>query len=203
MNAETDVSTQRHGGGVWRVLRWPLSVFVVWVLLVFAAGEAVDKDVPVVLPMRVVMTDGWDNGFAHAEGTWEIENSKSATPFQTSTLTCYRDGAVCREARAMIVNRNYLAVALDEYDVEKWDAHTIIYSTDSPTCVHYIYTIDRASEAVSGVRVVKAPDDPRCVDLERRLVLRLVDGLGVHMKAREEALPWWGQIVVAPFKLLW
>jgi len=202
MNAETDVHDQRQGGGVWRVLKWLLLALVVWVLLLFAAGRTVEKEVPFVLPSRSVVTGMWDKGYVSAMGTWVIDNAKSAAPFQTSTISCWRSEDVCREARAQLVNGNYLDVDLDVYEIEKWDAHTIIYTTDSPTCVHYTYTIDRASEAVSGVRVVKTPDDPRCVDLDRRLVLRLVDGLDVHMKAREEALPWWGQIVVAPFKLL-
>jgi hypothetical protein len=152
--------------------------------------------------MRSVFTDGWDDGFVHASGTWTIEGTKSAVPFQTSEIRCNRRQGVCLETRAQVVNGNYLSTDLEEYGVQKWDEHTIVYGTESATCTRYTYTLDRASRTVAGVRVLKAPGDPRCAQLEERLVLRLEDGLELHRRASAEAMPWWGEIAYAPLKAI-
>ncbi|TXL63911.1 hypothetical protein [Zeimonas arvi] len=195
--------TASRGRPVWRILKWIIFALVAWVLVLIAAGNEIDSKVPALLPMRSVFTDIWDGGYASAEGTWTIEGAKSASPFQTSSVTCRRREGLCKEARAKLVNDNdYLVAEMEEYRIQKWDEHTIVFTTESATCARYTYTLDRASKALVGVRTLKAPDDPRCAQLEDRLVLRLEDGLEVHRRARAEAMPWWGEIAYAPLRAL-
>ena len=184
-----------------RAFLWTLIALAVWVGLMFAAGALISSRVPVRLPLKMVLTQMWDQGYIEVSGTWTIENDKMAAPFQTSKITCVRQDGVCRDARAEIGLGDTLGVATETFQIVKWDAHTIVYKSEEPLCVRYSYTIDRAAQTVSGVRELVKKDDPMCKEMADRLVLHLVDGLKVTMKAQEDATPWWGQIVLAPLKI--
>jgi hypothetical protein len=184
-----------------RVLKWVLIVFVAWVALIVAAGAWISNKVPVSLPMRSMFTDSWDRGWVQATGTWTIENDKQAFPFQTSEIDCRRDEGVCRESRASIGGGDTLQVDSDAHKIVKWDAHTVVYVNESPTCAQYKYTLNRATKTVIGVRERLQSNDPICSNLTERLVLNLSDGLKLTIQAREDATPWWAEVAFAPLRL--
>src|SRR5262245_44704341 len=109
---------------------------------------------PVRLPFAHVLTDLWGEGFVSARGTVTIDNDRSAFPIQTTKIECYRDKGSCTVATAQVAFGDTLDVDLSTYEVSLWNASTINFLEDRH-CVHYVYTIDRASKRVIGTRASK------------------------------------------------
>lgn len=166
-----------------------LVVVVLVYLLAFQEYKAKSK-VPVNLPGFSLFADDafWNKyGYVTAEGTWTFVTDEKANPLSTSRIDCIKSEKVCREATAMITDSGFgispfLNVDRTTYNIEKWDESQIIYSDTQPTCVYYLYTINRITKEVSGVRKNKKNTDPKaCESIEKKdLQLRLVDGYKVQ-----------------------
>jgi hypothetical protein len=93
----------------------------------------------------------YDDSYAVAEGTWVIENEKSAYPLQTSKIICSRQTKICTVATAKVFN-SMLFVDNDSFGIAEWNRGRIVFLDDSPSCVTYIYTIDTLTKSVQSIR---------------------------------------------------
>ena len=186
-----------------RVALFIFSILILWVALIFLASAVIESRVPVnLVPFSSVSQ--FSNEYVSATGTWVIEGHNQAFPLQTTQIQCERKINRCTSATAQVMIGGQLHAHLDTYEIVNWEKARIVFLDDSPTCVSYIYTIDAASKSVGGVRRKKQDatgvlDD--CAKFDRELRLSLRGGLEVTRKLQEEANPWFGQIVFAPFKL--
>ena len=82
----------------------------------------------------------------------------------------------------------FLNLETNVYDIVKWNDSQIIYVDDFPQCVSYIYTIDRLTKQVNGIRKPKKGADANlCESIEKRdMRLKLVDGLVVWKQERNK-----------------
>jgi hypothetical protein len=174
-----------------KIIGWVVLVFVVGlagtVAIFVTANSIVDTQTRVRLPSGpIVATDYWDRGYVYAEGTFTIDNDRSAFPIQTSKISCYRDRKSCTRAQAEIAFRDMLNVELTEHDVSLWNETTILFLED-PLCVRYVYTIDRTNKRVFGSRT-KKPNVAGCELVDAKpLTLSLVNGFDVWWRLNQEA----------------
>lgn len=161
-------------------------------VLLGAVNLYVSHKVPVSLYGYSLFVDFWDRGYVSAEGTWVIENEKHAFPLNTSSITCSRETGFCTDSSARVqtgTGTASLNVEAETHQITKWDNDTLTYTTDT-RCVDYVYTINRATKQISGLRKVNAKSDPEtCSGLENELRLRLTNGFDVYWKMQEEAFP--------------
>jgi hypothetical protein len=99
-------ASQRFAGNpmlmkIGRVIAWLLIGITTSIAIVWAAGAYVAVQVPV-KPSGggTVYTDAWDRGYVSADGTWVIENERSASPIQVTDIACYREDNQCQLATA-------------------------------------------------------------------------------------------------------
>src|SRR5262245_18612034 len=107
------------------------------------------------LPHAMVLSDGWDDGYVKAAGTWTIEGQESAWPVQTSEISCYRSRSLCVEATACLQLENrYLFPLVELHDIERWDQHEIVTRpTRSAVCIRETFRIGRVQQSVTGLRL--------------------------------------------------
>jgi hypothetical protein len=190
-----------------RVLRYVaiiIGVFVAWMALLFLAGAVMESRVPVNLPYFSGITPIMD-GYVKATGTWVIDGDQQGFPLQTTEISCERDLKRCTSATAQVMLGKQLSVHLDVYDIVSWEKSRIVFVDDSPTCVSYVFTMDLASKSVAGVRRKKPSEDEKqsaCTTFDKELRLYLRQGTEVTKRLQDDAVPWFGHIVFAPFKLL-
>lgn len=166
------------------------------------ASESYVKDkVPVYVGGYHVYTDSWDRGYVSLEGTWVMDGSSPAFPLQKSKIVCDYERKDCMESRAM-VSGSTLLVDQDSYEIAQWDARNLTYITDAG-CVNYVYSVDRITKQVSGIRTIKSGMETECKDVEKELKLRLTDGYDVYWKLQEKARPVALNVAVLVFILAW
>jgi hypothetical protein len=190
-----------------RILRYgaiAVGVLVLWIALLFLAGAVMQSRVPVNLPYFSGVTPIMD-GYVKATGTWVIDGDQQGFPLQTTEISCERELKRCTSATAEVMLGNQLTVHLDVYDIASWEKSRVVFVDDAPTCVSYVFTLDLASKSVAGVRRKKAteggtPTD--CAAFHKELRLYLRQGTEVTKRLQDDAVPWFGHIVFAPFKLL-
>ncbi len=171
-------------------------VVIVFVLLV-ALNSYTDAQVPVALSPFVSVTEG-GNSLVQAKGTWIQEGNRTAskfdTPLQTSSITCYREQGRCLEARASVSTfaLNSLMADLVEYEIESWSDTTIVFKEDS-LCPATIFTIDRKTKTVNGVKYSPKEFDAYCKDFysssRENVTLRLANGYNVYREEKKKARP--------------
>ena len=145
--------------------------------LVISAGVNAEK-FPVKLPGKFLSTGNW-NQWIIASGTWTIDNAKPGAPFQTTEIYCDRNEKECVTVTAEIVFGT-LKVTKDTHYVKKWDDTEIIAINDFARCFRYVYSINRLTEQVTGLRT-KKPVTPENAEFcgkfsDDNLQLRLIDG---------------------------
>ena len=180
-----------------------LGILILWIALMFLAGAVTQSRVPVNLAPFSSVTPLLD-GYVNATGTWVIEGDNQGFPLQSTEIHCERELKRCTSATAQVMMGTQMYAHLDTYEIVSWEKTRVVFVDTSPSCVSYIYTIDLATKSVSGVRKKKpnatgALGDCSTYDKELRLSLR--GGLEVTKKLQDEALPWFGHIVFAPFKI--
>lgn len=177
-------------------------LLVLWVALVLFAGTVAQLRVPVDLSTFSVSAVGDD--YVRANGTWVIEGQKQAFPLQTTEIWCEREMKRCTSATAQVVEGALMFVDLGLYDIISWEKSRIVFVDDSPGCVRYVYTIDPVTKFANGVRKKKTNTDGAigdCTAIDQELRLSLKSGFLVVNALREEALPWYGKVALAPLKL--
>lgn len=166
-----------------------VAVFVFLVSLIMLQAHRIRDAVPVSLPMFTLNTDDllWNKlGYVSAKGTWTfVAPDVMGGPFRTSEIICDKRQGECRESIASLFYLSYgtpfLTTNLENYQILKWDNSQIIYTESKAECVYYVYTINRITKEVSGVRRPKPNADQKiCENIEKKeMQLRLVDGLEV------------------------
>lgn len=171
------------------------------VALVSLSESYVKHKVPVSVGGYHVFTDLWDRGYVSFQGTWVMDNSKPAYPLQVSEIVCHLESKDCIESRAEVAGSTLL-VNQDRYEIAQWDARNLTYISDAD-CVDYVYSVDRITKQVSGIRTIKTGMADQCPNTEKELKLRLTDGFDVYWKLQEEARPIAINITVLLLALLW
>jgi hypothetical protein len=180
-------------------------IFSIWIAIFFISCLVIESRVPVNLSPGVHIFVDASQGYAVAEGTWVIEGDKQAFPLQTTKITCIKDDVICTSATAQVGYGDQLLVYTDQYKISEWSPTRIVFTDDAPTCVWYIYTMDLLTKSVSGIRQKKTTPivgNEGCQEFDSTLRVSLKDGVSVRHQATEDAIPWFGVIAEAPFKLL-
>ncbi len=177
-----------------------LGIFVITVVIASAIST---EKFPVNLPGKYLYTNYW-NDWVRASGTWTIENGKSGAPFQTTEISCNRRSKSCEFVTAEIMLKT-LRVSKETYEVVKWDAVELVATNEFPQCFRYVYSINRLTEQISGVRIKKPLTADNAQVCERfsgeTLQLRLIDGSKWYWEERDKAAPGW-LVLIAPATLL-
>jgi hypothetical protein len=151
--------------------------------------------VPVSMPFFSLSTDDqmWNKfGYVVAEGTWVMEKPDVMySPFLANKIVCVKREGVCRDAEASVDAHGgtaYLRVNVDEFPIVKWDDTQIVYVNNDPECVTYIYSINRATKQVSGIRKPRANiTSESCKDIQKNEIkLKLVSGFDVWQQQKSE-----------------
>lgn len=185
------------------ILRW-VAVLVIaliaWVALIALSLTIVQLRVPINLPSSQIFANAQS---LRVTGTWVIEGEKQAFPLQTTEIFCIRGEKQCTAASSQIMSGDQMIVDLSFYEVASWEKGRVVLIDSSPGCVEYVYTIDSASKVAYGVRRKKTNTTDAlgvCSHLNGELRLTLKSGLEVTRKLNEEAMPWYGHLVLAPLK---
>jgi len=150
---------------------------------------------PVSMPFFSLTTDDqmWNKfGYVTADGTWVMEKPDVMySPFMANKIICVKREGVCRDAEASVDahgGTSYLRVNLDEFPIIKWDDSQIIYTNNSPECVTYIYSINRETKQVTGIRKPRPNANlESCKDIEKNEIkLKLVSGFDVWQEQISE-----------------
>jgi peptidoglycan hydrolase-like protein with peptidoglycan-binding domain len=106
---------------------------------------------PLSLPSMHVHVGDWESGYFGATGTWRLLNDETASPEQVSEITCLADRKICMEARAYVFGESRgLTVALDFYDIERWDKSEIVTKPLAAACTRFVLRINKVQKTVSG-----------------------------------------------------
>jgi len=184
-----------------RIVGVILLAIVALVAFVGLSESYVKHKVPVSVGGYHVFTNLWDRGYVSLRGTWVMDNSKPAFPLQVSEIVCHLESKDCIESRAEVAGSTLL-VNQDRYKITQWDARNLTYISNAD-CVDYVYSVDRITKQVSGIRTIKTGMADQCSDIEKELKLRLTDGFVVYWKLQEEARPIAINITVLLLVLLW
>jgi len=183
-----------------------VSLFIFFMFQSYKIRDAV----PVSLPSFTLNAEDvfWNKlGYVTAKGTWTIvAPDEMGNPLRTSEIVCQKKELTCREGYASLFpfssGTPFLNISLESYPVLKWDDSQIIYADYAPSCTYYLYTINRITNEVSGVRMPKPKADEKlCQGVEKKnMQLRLVNGQDVVKaeisKVENFALNWLMLIVV-------
>ena len=83
----------------------------------------------------------------------------------------------------------YLSVDEVRHEITRWDKENLIYQTGSE-CVDYVYSINRSTQQVTGVRKLKSNIVKGfCGDIQAELKLRLANGFEVYRELETAARP--------------
>lgn len=165
-----------------------ISLALLAIVIVGLLSEGyVKQKVPVSLYGYQVFVDLWNKGYVGLRGTWVMENDRPAFPLQASEINCLSSSQECIESRAEISD-DMLLINQDTYEITHWDEHILIY-TQSAQCVDYVYTVNRDTEQVSGIRKLKKGMEKACPETSKELKLRLTNGFDVYWKMQQDARP--------------
>lgn len=186
------------------VVKWVgivFGMFVLWVVIVMIASAVVQDRVPVSLsPSKLVY--GMQDSYAVASGTWVLENDEQAFPLQTTQIRCEKELKRCTAGTAMVMLGRQLTVDVTFYDIIAWDKSRVVFTDDSPRCVSYVYTIDLVTKVANGVRSKKkGATSAECAAYDKELRLNLQDGFHEAYALQQKAMPWFGELALAPLKL--
>jgi hypothetical protein len=168
-----------------------LTVMTLVFLFVFVMFQnyKIKDAVPVSLPSFSLNAEDvfWNKlGYVTAKGTWIITApNEMGNPLRTSEIVCQKKELKCREGYASLFKFSsgtpFLNVTMESYPVLKWDDSQIIYADNAPSCTYYLYTINRITNEVGGVRMPKTnADEKLCQGVEKKnMNLRLVNGQDV------------------------
>jgi hypothetical protein len=191
-------------GNVARKAGWVLLGIVGSIAIVAVWLMTITLQVPVKIRSGYgVHTNQWDEGYVGATGTWVIDNDRQAFPVQYTELTCFLPDKQCRSATGEIVFGDTLSVSTERYDIVRWTADTIIFTTASAMCVDYTYTISRANQRVVGTRSPKKNRDSLCTTGAETLQLSLTDGFKVTQQLESEASARTQPFMWAALVVLW
>ena len=163
--------------------------------LAFISNLELKSKVPVSMQFFSLTTEDlmWRKlGYVVAEGTWVMEKPDVMyTPFLTNKIVCVKKEGVCRDAEASVTSFGetaYLRVNVDEHPIVKWDDNEIVYVNNSPECVSNIYSINRATKQVTGIRKPNANiESDGCKGLQKNEIkLKLVSGFDVWQELQAE-----------------
>lgn len=188
-----------------KVLKWIgvfVGAFLLWLTIVMVASAVVQDRVPVSLsPSKLVY--GNQDSYAHASGTWVLENDDQAFPLQTTEIRCEKELRRCTAGTAMVMLGKQLHVDVTFYEIIAWEKSRVVFTDDSPSCVSYVYTIDLVTKVANGVRTKKKDaKGAECANYEKELKLNLQDGFHVAYALQQKQMPWFGELALAPLKLL-
>ena len=162
------------------------------------ADEELVNSSPIGLRPKRVFTERWDSGNVSADGTWTVAGDAMIWPEQTSTITCERAEAVCREATALISgtgSRRMLTLELRTYEIERWNDEEIVTKPLQFGCTGTVRRWNRTQQSVTGVRSTTS-NEGSCRELERvETALVLEDGNDVSRKLVEKQREAWRQIM--------
>jgi hypothetical protein len=162
------------------------------------ADEEILNSSPISLRPKQVFTDRWDRGDVSADGTWTVAGEAMAWPEQTSTITCERAQAVCREATALISGKGsgrILTVDVQTYEIERWNDEEIVTKPRQFGCTGTVQRWNRRQKSVTGVRRTTS-NEGSCRDVERIEVdLVLEDGNEVSRQLVEKQRDAWRHIM--------
>lgn len=182
-----------------------VGLLTVWLGVIYAADLIAQSRVPVALSQYSAVRDYSSSGFAFAEGTWVIDGEAQAFPLQTTKIMCRKDSAECVIATAEVSFGKILQVNVSTLPISQWTTTQVVFADDSPgSCADYVYTLDLATKTANGVRHAKRGKDVAGIDCggpASELRLNLTDGFKVAYKLRQDALPWFGRLAVAPLRL--
>ncbi len=86
-----------------------------------------------------------------------------------------------------------LRVSRDSYRIQKWDQNEIVSTNDAPVCFRYVYSINRLTEQVTGLRIKKPQTQANsniCNEWSNdQLRLRLVDGSKWYWEQWDKSKP--------------
>ena len=181
---------------------WTFSVAISFLItVIFLTDYYVKSEVPVAMAGLSVSTDLWDKGYVSYEGTWVLEGEKIWAPLQTSTATCNLKDRVCIQSTAS-VSDNTLLVNQDTYEISNWDDHIIVYK-DSALCMDSIYTINRDTKQVSGIRIPNEGKEKICSASNKELRSRLTNGFDVYWDMQKEVRPIFINYLALFLALVW
>ena len=187
-------------------LKWTavaIGVILTWLAVVFIAAAVAADRVPISLRPGTLITSLGDS-YVLAFGTWVIGGQVNAFPLQTTEIRCERELRRCTSATAMVMLGKQLHVDVSFHEVVSWEKSRIVFVDDAPSCVQYIYTIDLASKAANGVRKKRvggsAPSSD-CSSLDEELKLSLKSGFTEVRALQKAAMPWFGELALAPLRL--
>jgi hypothetical protein len=167
-------------------------VFCFFAIYTFILDLQLKEKVPVILPSFFLSIEDemWNKfGKVQVEGTWFMENrNKYDTVFRTSQIECVRKEKVCSDATATVTiveDKSFLRVNVKKLQIIKWDDTQIVYFDNSDECVGYIYTIDRITKQVNGIRKLKTNIIKTC-EIENEMKLKLINGFDFYQKQKLE-----------------
>ena len=156
-----------------------VALLLSWIPALLLAATVARLRVPVTLPsISVVRVDG----LVRAQGTWTIEGDSQTSPLHTTEIDCWAESRTCQSATVIVSKSGRLDVLLEPLPVRQWTDSQIEFTDDSPLCVRYVYTINIATNALSGIRQRKHTDREQALDcnqLEEEFRLTMRDGLDV------------------------
>lgn len=188
-------------------LKWVaafVGLFGVWLAVVFVAAAVAADRVPISLSPGILVT-GVGDSYVLANGTWVIEGQPQAFPLQTTEIRCERELRRCTSATAMVMLGKQLHVDISFHDVVSWEKSRVVFTDDSPSCVEYVYTIDLVTKVANGVRRKRTtpavPAISDCGTFEQELHLSLKSGFSEVLALQKSAMPWFGEVALAPLRL--
>jgi len=162
------------------------------------ADDELVNSIPISLRPKQVFTERWERGSVSADGTWTVAGEPMVWPEQTSTITCDRAQAVCREATALISGKGptrILTVELHTYEIERWNDEEIITKPLQFGCTGTVRRWNRIQKTVTGVRSTTS-NEGSCREVEREEVdLTLEDGNEVSRKLTQKQQEAWRNIM--------
>jgi len=160
---------------------------------------------PISLQPKRVFVDQWTRGFVSADGTWTVAGEDLPSSEQTSSISCDRSQAVCRESTARVSRSGtarLLSVDVYTYEIERWNDEEIVTKPLQFGCSGTMHRWIRSEKSVTGVRRTTS-NEGSCRAFERREAqLVLEDGNEVAGKLAARQRDAWRQILkVSPVTL--
>lgn len=92
-----------------------------------------------------------DGAWLRVHGRWTLVGEAMGWPTQTSTVECDKDQKVCVEGTAVISDGILMDVKLTNFKVDRWDAETVIATSNDMPCVKRTYVFDLRTKSANAV----------------------------------------------------
>jgi hypothetical protein len=148
----------------------------------------------------------WDYGRVYAEGAWVGVDTKLSNQLRQSIISCRKEQALCHEAISEVKDTGHLMTYYEPKEIVKWDETTIQYVDDSALCTSYVYTIDRATKNISGIRTLKKNTDSdlcKSFQLEETIRLTLSNGYKISSDMQRSVISSVKPYSIAALAALW